>query len=114
MRTREAVRAASPLWTGKKGSFDTEAYPVEQLAEHSTFVETAYLLINGELPTRKQLNLFSVMLNDHSLVHEDMRSFFESFPGRAHPMGILSSMVNALRFFYPELPEQAGGRRKPI
>jgi citrate synthase len=79
---------------------------VEQLAEQSTFVETAYLLINGALPTREQLNRFSVLLNDHSLVHEDMRAFFEHFPRWAHPMGILSSMVNALRAFYPQIPER--------
>jgi citrate synthase len=77
--------------------------PVEQLAENSTFIETAYLLINGRLPTRKQLNRFSVLLNDNSLVHEDMRAFYEHFPRGSHPMGILSSMVNALRSFYPEL-----------
>ena len=91
---------------GEKGILRYRGYPVEQLAEHSTFVETAYMLINGELPTRKQLTTFSVMLNDHSLVHEDMREFFQNFPRRAHPMGILSSMVNALRFFYPELPDK--------
>ncbi|MBN1101952.1 MAG: citrate synthase, partial [Deltaproteobacteria bacterium] len=91
---------------GEKGILRYRGYPVEQLAEHSTFVETAYMLINGNLPTRKQLTRFSVMLNDHSLVHEDMREFFQNFPRRAHPMGILSSMVNALRFFYPELPDQ--------
>ena len=72
----------------------------------TTFVETSYLLINGALPTREQLNRFSVLLNDHSLVHEDMRAFFEHFPRWAHPMGILSSMVNALRAFYPEIPER--------
>ncbi len=91
---------------GEKGVLRYRGIPVDQLAEHSTFVETAYLLINGELPTRRQLTRFSVLLNDHSLVHEDMREFFESFPRRAHPMGILSSMVNALRAFYPELPER--------
>jgi len=91
---------------GEKGVLRYRGIPVDQLAEHSTFVETAYLLINGELPTRGQLTRFSVLLNDHSLVHEDMREFFESFPRRAHPMGILSSMVNALRAFYPELPER--------
>jgi citrate synthase len=90
---------------GEKGILRYRGYPVEELAEHSTFVETAYLLINGELPTRKELTRFSVMLNDHSLVHEDMREFFQNFPRRAHPMGILSSMVNALRFFYPEVPD---------
>lgn len=91
---------------GKKGILRYRGIPVEELAEQSTFVETAYLLINGELPTQKELNRFSVMLNDHSLVHEDMRAFFENFPRWAHPMGILSSMVNALRAFYPEISER--------
>jgi citrate synthase len=92
---------------GEKGILRYRGIPVEQLAEHSSFRETAYLLINGDLPTRKELNRFSVMLNDHSLVHEDMADFFKHFPRRAHPMGILSSMVNALRAFYPELPERS-------
>ncbi|UCG81905.1 MAG: citrate (Si)-synthase, partial [Desulfobacterales bacterium] len=76
---------------GEKGILRYRGIPVEKLAEHSRFVETACLLINGELPTREQLNRFSVLLNDHSLVHEDMRAFFENFPRWAHPMGILSS-----------------------
>jgi citrate synthase len=76
---------------------------VEQLAEQSTFKETAYLLIHGKLPTHKELTDFSVLLNDNSLVHEDMRAFYENYPRSSHPMGILSSMVNALRSFYPEL-----------
>jgi len=92
---------------GERGILRYRGYPVEQLAEHSSFRETAYLLINGELPRERELNRFSVMLNDHSLVHEDMRIFFEKFPRRAHPMGILSSMVNALRAFYPEIPERS-------
>lgn len=91
---------------GEKGILRYRGIPIEELAENSTFVETSYLLITGHLPTRAELNRFSVMLNDHSLVHEDMRHFFENFPRRAHPMGILSSMVNALRAFYPELPEE--------
>ncbi len=90
---------------GEKGVLRYRGIPVEQLAEHSSFVETAFLLINGNLPTQMELNRFSVMLNDSSLVHEDMRAFFENFPRGAHPMGILSSMMNALREFYPELPE---------
>ncbi|MBW1723038.1 MAG: citrate synthase [Deltaproteobacteria bacterium] len=92
---------------GEKGILRYRGIPVEQLAEHSTFRETAYLLINGELPSRAELNRFSVLLNDHSLIHEDMREFFQNFPRRAHPMGILSSMVNALRAFYPEIPERS-------
>lgn len=91
---------------GEKGILRYRGIPVEQLAEHSSFRETSYLLINGELPTMEELNRFSALLNDHSLIHEDMRSFFENFPRRAHPMGILSSMVNGLRAFYPELPER--------
>ncbi|OEU78675.1 MAG: citrate (Si)-synthase [Desulfobacterales bacterium C00003060] len=91
---------------GERGILRYRGIPVDRLAEHSTFVETAYMLINCELPTQEQLNRFSVMLNDHSLVHEDMRAFFENFPRWAHPMGILSSMVNALRAFYPEIPER--------
>jgi citrate synthase len=92
---------------GENGILRYRGIPVEQLAEHSSFVETAYLLINDQLPTRKQLQRFSILLNDHSLVHEDMRHFFDNFPRRAHPMGILSSMVNALRAFYPEIPERS-------
>lgn len=88
---------------GEKGILRYRGIPVEQLAEHATFKETAYLLINGRLPTRGELTRFSVLLNDHSLVHEDMRAFYENFPRSSHPMGILSSMVNALRSFYPEL-----------
>ncbi|MBN1103644.1 MAG: citrate synthase [Deltaproteobacteria bacterium] len=101
-----ACKSSITFMNGEKGILRYRGYPVEELAERSTFVETAFLLINGELPTRKALTRFSVMLNDHSLVHEDMREFYQNFPRRAHPMGILSSMVNALRFFYPELPDQ--------
>jgi citrate synthase len=102
-----SCRSSITYMDGEKGILRYRGIPIEQLAENSTFVETAYLLINGELPKRKELNDFSVMLNDHSLVHEDMRAFFENFPRRAHPMGILSSMVNALRAFYPELPQRS-------
>lgn len=88
---------------GEEGILRYRGIPVEQLAENSTFKETAFLLINGELPKRKDLNRFSVLLNDNSLVHEDMQIFYQNFPRASHPMGILSSMVNALRSFYPAL-----------
>ena len=88
---------------GEKGILRYRGIPVEQLAEHSSFIETVYLLINGRLPTRQELNEVSVLFNDHSLVHEDMQIFYQNFPKGSHPMGILSSMVNALRSFYPEL-----------
>ena len=90
---------------GEEGVLRYRGIPVEQLAEESTFTETAYLLINGRLPTQKELTDFSIMLNDNSLVHEDMRSFYENYPRSSHPMGILSSMVNALRSFYPALDD---------
>ncbi len=88
---------------GEKGILRYRGIPVEQLAEHSSFLETVYLLINGRLPTRQELNNMSVLFNDQSLVHEDMQIFYQNFPRASHPMGILSSMVNALRSFYPEL-----------
>jgi citrate synthase len=88
---------------GEKGILRYRGIPVEQLAEQSSFKETAYLLINGRLPSWQELTEFSVLLNDHSLVHEDMRDFYENYPRSSHPMGILSSMANALRSFYPEL-----------
>ena len=102
-----SCRSAITFMDGERGILRYRGIPVEQLAVHSTFVETAYLLIKGELPVRKELNRFSIMLNDHSMVHEDMRHFFDNFPRRAHPMGILASMVNALRAFYPEIPERS-------
>ncbi|MDZ7697438.1 MAG: citrate synthase [Deltaproteobacteria bacterium] len=92
---------------GEKGILRYRGIPVEQLAEKSSFIETAYLLINGKLPTRSELEHFSTMLNDHSMVHEDMRAYFENYPRRAHPMGILSSMMNALKAFYPTIPERS-------
>jgi len=102
-----SCKSSITFMDGERGILRYRGIPVEQLAEHSRFVETAYLLINGELPSSKELDRFSAMLNDHSLVHEDMRAFFEKFPRGAHPMGILSSMVNALRAFYPEIPERS-------
>ena len=88
---------------GEKGILRYRGIPVEELAEHSSFIETTYLLINGRLPTRDELNRTSILFNDHSLVHEDMQIFYQNFPRASHPMGILSAMVNALRSFYPEL-----------
>jgi citrate synthase len=98
-----SCRSAITFVDGERGILRYRGIPVEQLAEHSTFKETAYLLINGVLPTQKEQTRFSVLLNDNSLVHEDMKIFYQSFPRSSHPMGILSAMVNALRSFYPEL-----------
>ncbi|KPA11533.1 type II citrate synthase [Candidatus Magnetomorum sp. HK-1] len=88
---------------GEKGILHYRGIPVEELAEHSTFIETAYLLVNGALPTKEQLKEFSDLLTEQSLIHEDIKAFYGHFPQRSHPMGILSSMVNALRSFYKDL-----------
>ncbi|MCF8067385.1 MAG: citrate synthase [Desulfobacterales bacterium] len=101
-----SCKSSITFMDGEKGILRYRGIPVEQLAEYSTFTETSYLLLNGKLPTRNELNKFSVMLNDLSLVHEDMQTFFQNFPRASHPMGILSSMVNALRSFYPELKDE--------
>lgn len=88
---------------GEKGILRYRGYPIEELAEHSTFVETAYLLIYGELPTQAQLQTLSGKLAEYSFVHEDIRHFFQGFPKRSHPMAILSAMVNSLGCFYPHM-----------
>jgi len=88
---------------GENGILRYRGIPVEELAEHSTFIETAYLLVNGSLPTKSQLEEFSDLLTEQSLVHEDLKAFYGNFPSRSHPMGILSSMVNAMRSFYKDL-----------
>ncbi len=87
---------------GDKGILRYRGIPIEQLAEKSTFVETAYLLIYGELPNEQQLAGWSQKLTRHSLLHEDMKHFFEGFPPTAHPMAILSAMVTALSSYYPD------------
>jgi citrate synthase len=87
---------------GEEGVLLYRGYPIEQLAEESTFVETSYLLIYGELPSPTELEEFSTSLTYHSMLHEDMRHFFDGFPSRAHPMAILSSMVSALSAYYPD------------
>ena len=105
MANSASCTSAITFMDGEKGILKYRGIPVEELAEKSTFVETAYLLVKGRLPTRKQLNRFSIRLNDNSLVHEDLQLFYRNFPRASHPMGILSSMVNALKSFYPELED---------
>jgi citrate synthase len=101
-----SCKSSITFMDGEKGILRYRGIPVEQLAEKATFKETAYLLIHGKLPNAKELKRYSMLLNDHSLVHEDMKAFYTKFPRASHPMGILSAMVNALRSFYPELNNQ--------
>ena len=87
---------------GDKGILRYRGYPIEQLAEHSTFVETAYLLLNGELPSASALGAWEVELGQHAMLHENIKKFMESFRYDAHPMGIFLSTVGALSTFYPD------------
>jgi citrate synthase len=87
---------------GDLGILRYRGYPIEQLAEQSSFTEVCYLLVKGELPTAAQLDGFEDQLKRHSLLHEDLKKFFEGYPGSAHPMSVLSSMVSTLSTFYPE------------
>jgi citrate synthase len=87
---------------GENGILRYRGYPVEELAERATFVETAYLLIFGELPTATQLAEFRRLLGQHEFIHEDMLHHFDGFPNNAPPMAILSAMINALGCFQPQ------------
>ena len=87
---------------GDKGILRYRGYPIEQLAAKCTFVETAYLLINGELPTQTQLDAWIIELNQHTLLHENIKKFMEGFRHDAHPMGIFLSTVGALSTFFPD------------
>ncbi len=87
---------------GEQGILRYRGYPIEELAENSTFVEVAYLLIYGDLPRPDQLKAYSERLTAASMIHEDMKTFFSGYPSTAHPMAILSAMVCSLSAYYPE------------
>ena len=87
---------------GDEGILRYRGYPIEQLAQHSSFLETTYLLIYGELPTATELSEFESLITQHTMLHEDLRRFFDGFPRDAHPMPVLSSAVSALSTFYQD------------
>ncbi|WP_399552536.1 citrate synthase [Streptomyces sp. YIM 98790] len=97
-----AYRSAITYLDGEKGILRYRGYPIEQLAEHGTFLETAFLLINGELPTADELAAFRNEITQHTLLHEDVKRFYQGFPRDAHPMAMLSSVVSALSTFYQD------------
>ncbi len=101
MNTASTTSAITFL-DGEKGTLKYRGIPIDELAEKSTFVETSYLLVYGKLPNRAELSQFSARLTRHSLIHEDMKRFFDGYPSTAHPMAILSAMVCSLSSFYPE------------
>ncbi|MGC6551451.1 MAG: citrate synthase [Rubripirellula sp.] len=97
-----STRSGITYLDGEKGILRYRGYPIEQLAAKSDFIETAYLLIHGELPTAKEAEAFRAGIREHTMIHEDMRSFYNGFPRDAHPMAILSSVVGALSTFYQD------------
>ncbi len=97
-----ATKSAITFLDGEQGILKYRGYPIEQIAEKSTFIEVAYLLIYGELPTKSELDAFTHEISRHTLIHEDMKKFFDGYPSKAHPMGQLVSLVCSLSSFYPE------------
>ncbi len=92
---------------GEKGILRYRGIPIEQLAEHSCFVETAFLLIHGRLPSRGELDIFEKRLASSGLLHESYKHHFDGFPVDAPPMAMLSAMINTLACFYPEVHSRA-------
>jgi citrate synthase len=97
-----STTSAITFLDGEKGVLRYRGYPIEVLAEKCDFVEVAYLLIFGELPSTTELDAFRMSLSHHTMIHEDMRSFYNGFPRDAHPMAILGSVVGALSTFYQD------------
>ncbi len=97
-----STKSAITFLDGEKGILRYRGYAIEDLAENSTFIEVAYLLIYGELPTPEELTKFENEIKYHTLVHEDIKTILDGFPSNAHPMGVLSSLVTTLTAFYPE------------
>jgi citrate synthase len=99
---------------GERGILHYRGIPVEELAEHSTFLEVAYLLINGELPNRQQRTEWDHVIRYHSMLHEDLKRFFGAFPKDAHPMAACAAVVAALSSFYPGELDPSNARHVEI
>ncbi len=97
-----SCRSSITYLDGEAGVLEYRGYPIEQLAEHSTYLEVAYLLVHGELPNQKQLDEWTHAITIHTFVHENVRSFMQGFRYDAHPMGMLLASVGALSTFYPD------------
>src|SRR5690606_5609332 len=87
---------------GEKGILRYRGYGIEELAEKSTFLEVAYLLIYGKLPNQQEFDNFNNKIKEHWLIHEDMKKIIDGFPSQAHPMGVLSSLATSLTAFFPK------------
>ena len=97
-----STESAITFLNGEEGILRYRGYSIEELAEKSSFLEVSFLLIYGELPTKAELAKFTKDISEHSLVHEDVKSILDGYPSKAHPMGVLSSLVSALTAFYPK------------
>ena len=97
-----STESAITFLNGEEGTLRYRGYSIEELAEKSTFLEVSFLLIYGELPSKTELDKFTKDITEHSLVHEDVKSILDGYPSKAHPMGVLSSLVSALTAFYPK------------
>ncbi|MCY3801601.1 MAG: citrate synthase [Chloroflexi bacterium] len=97
-----AARSAITFIDGEQGILKHRGIPIQELAEQSSFLETAYLLINGDLPTKSELDSFVGRITRHTMLHEQLYRFYEGFPQQAHPMAVCSAVVSALSAFYPE------------
>ena len=97
------TQSAITFIDGEKGILRYRGYPIEQLATNADFLEIAWLLSNGELPSKAELDSFTEEVTEHSMVREDMKHLFEAFPHDAHPMQILASEVSALATYYPDV-----------
>ena len=97
-----ATKSAITFLNGEDGILRYRGFSIEELSSKSTFLEVSYLLIYGELPSKKQLKDFSNEISSHTLVHEDVKSILDGFPSRSHPMGVLSCLVSSLTAFYPK------------
>jgi citrate synthase len=111
-----SCRSAITFIDGDKGILEYRGYPIDELAHHSTFLETAYLIIHGELPTKAQLDDWVFNISEHYILHENIKKFIDGFHHDAHPMGMLVSTVGALSTFYPDAKQifDEQSRRKQI
>lgn len=97
-----STKSAITFLDGEKGILRHRGYSIEDLAEKSTFLETAYLLIYDKLPNKEEIDKYKARIRKHQVVHEDMKKIMEGFPSNAHPMGVLASLVTSLTAFFPE------------
>ncbi len=111
-----SCRSSVTFIDGDKGILEYRGYPIEQLAEHSTFLEVSYLLLNGELPTADELAAWTHQVTHHTFLHENIKQFIQGFRYDAHPMGMLMASVSALSTFYPDASDisDAGNRQLQI